>query len=208
MKTIVLKLDKNEPNTESLKRAVDVLKSGGLVIFPSDTVYGIAANAFISTAREQIYKLKGRSFDKPLILMADNIGSLRAVVDIHEKAEKIAEQFWPGPLTLICHTTNLGKMVMGGRHNCGARIPKDKTLLKLLKLCSFPLATTSANPSSKPSAKSGKEAGKYFDGKVDVILDAGKTTLGKESTVIDATHFPFVVLREGCLHKSELLKYI
>lgn len=208
MKTIIHKISRKNPDLSILKEAARILESGGIVVFPTDTVYGLAAGAFNSEAQKNIYKLKGRSFDKPLILMASSVEQLSRLVEIHEKAVKMAGKFWPGPLTLICHTTYLGKLAMGGRHNCGVRIPGDPVMLKLLDLCGFPLATTSANPSKKESAKTGRKAAEYFEGKVDLILDSGKCELSRESSVVDATHFPFVVLREGCVSKKELQKYI
>ncbi|MFH1369233.1 MAG: L-threonylcarbamoyladenylate synthase [Elusimicrobiota bacterium] len=208
MKTTVIKINSDKPDIDKLKKAAEVLKNGGLVAIPTETVYGLAVSAFNADAQKKVYKLKGRSFNKPLILMASSAAQMDKLIELHDKAKKMAKKYWPGPLTLVCHTTYLGKLAMSGRHNCGVRIPADKVVAGLLELCPFPLATTSANPSSKPSAKSGKEALKYFDGKIDLLLDSGKCRIGKESTVVDATHFPFVVVREGCLPKKELLKYI
>lgn len=208
MDTIILKINKNKPEIEKLQKAADVLKNGGIIAFPTDTVYGLAGGAFNTQARKKIYKLKGRSFRKPLIVMPPNIESLNCMVEMSEQAGKLIKKFWPGPLTLIFSTTSIGKMIMDGRADMGARIPDNKIVLKLLKLYGSPIVTTSANISSKPSAKNGKEAAAYFKDKIDLILDAGQCNIGMESTVVDARHFHCTIVRQGCLQSKELLKYI
>lgn len=208
MKTLVLKIEADRPDPEKLKNAAKQLMEGRVAVVPTDTVYGLAASAFMAQACKKIYRLKGRSYRKPLILMTHSIDSIAMLVDVPAKARALMDRFWPGPLTIILPTTDLGKLVMGGRQNVGVRIPGEKALLKLLKACGFPLATTSANPSSAQSARSAKEAAAYFSGKVDLIIDSGKSALGKESTVLDMTHFPFTVVREGCLPKKELLEHV
>jgi L-threonylcarbamoyladenylate synthase len=208
MKTAVLKLRKSRPETSKLRKAAEVLRCGGVIVLPTDTVYGLAANAFSAAAAKKIYRLKGRSFRKPLILMAPDAKSLGFLVEMTAQARALMKRYWPGPLTIVLPATNLGKLLMGGRANVGVRIPKDRTVLALLKLTGFPLATTSANPSGSDSSKDAATAARYFKGKVDVIIDCGKSKLGSESTVLDMTHFPFTVVRDGCLKKSEILKFI
>ncbi|MCB4791381.1 MAG: threonylcarbamoyl-AMP synthase [Elusimicrobia bacterium] len=208
MKTSIIKVDAKNIELSKLSKAADVLKKGGVVVFPSDTVYGLAANAFNLDAHRKIYKLKGRSFNKPLIIMASSQKELGCVAELNDTGKTLAKKFWPGPLTLILPATRAGTMVLGGRSNLGARIPDCKIALALLKLCGFPLVTTSANRSGVPSAKSGKEAVKHFKGKVSLIIDGGVSKEGKESTVIDVTRFPFVVIREGCIPKKDLEKHL
>jgi L-threonylcarbamoyladenylate synthase len=208
METVVLEINKNKFKISILQKAIKILKNGGVISFPTDTVYALASNAFITDARKKIYKLKGRSFSKPLILMASNIQSLKHVVEFPKEAEKLADKFWPGPLTLVLKTTVLGKVLMGGRENLGVRIPDDKLALKLLKLCGFPLLTTSANASSKTSAVLANDVKRYFNGKIEAILDAGSCKISKESMVLDMTHFPFTIIRHGCLEKEKILKYL
>ncbi len=208
MKTVILKLEKNRPDISKLKLAAEVLKSGGVVVIPTDTVYGLAAGVFSAEAQKKIYSIKGRSFRKPLILMPPDIDSLKSLAHIPEPSGKLIKKFWPGPLTVVLSTTELGKMVSGGRSDIGVRIPDSKIVLGLLKHCGFPIMTTSVNPSGKPSAKSGDEALKYMKGKVDLIIDCGKCGLGKESTVVDVTHFHGTVIREGCISKKDILKCI
>ena len=206
MKTTVIKVNSKSPQPRAIKKAAEVLSKGGIVIFPTDTVYGLAAGAFDLHAQKKIYKLKGRSFRKPLILMANDLNSLGHFVTIDHEAKKLAKCFWPGPLTMILKTTQLGRIVMGGRKDAGVRIPKDKIVSALIKACGFPIATTSANFSQKPSAKKGAEALKYFDGKAELLLDCGLCALGRESTVIDMVKFPYVLLRKGCVSDKEIIK--
>lgn len=208
MKTIILKINKSKPEAGKLKQAAEVLKNGGVIVFPTDTVYGIAASAFDAKAREKIYNLKGRSFSKPLTLMVPDLNMLGLLAELPKKAKKITDKFWPGPLTLILPATHYGSIVMGGRKDLGLRIPADTVVAGILKYSNFPLATTSANPSGKNSAKTGREATDYFDGKVDLILDAGRCAHSTESTVIDMLNFPYIVVREGALPSKKLLEHI
>lgn len=208
MKTEILHINTARPERNALRQAAEVITGGGVVVIPTDTVYGLAASAFSREAQKAIYRLKGRSYRKPLIVMPPDVTSLQHVARVTSDARKLMHHCWPGPLTLILHATELGKMVMGGRADLGVRIPDAKVVRMLLELCGCPLVTTSANPSSKPSAKSGAEAIRYFDGKVECIIDAGLAPLGKESTVIDMLQFPYVVVREGCLASKKLLAYL
>lgn len=206
MKTEVLKINKRNPEKSKVKKAADVLENGGIIVFPTDTVYGLAAGAFNLKAQKKIYKLKGRNFRKPLILMANDLKSLLNFVEINEDAKKLIEKFWPGPLTIVLPTTHLGKIAMGGRKDAGIRIPKDNIVSMLVKSFGFPIATTSANISGKPSSRKVSEALKYFKGKVDLILDGGECKVGKESSVIDMQKFPYVIVRKGCVPGHELLE--
>lgn len=208
MRTSVYKINSAHPTKDALKGTANILSAGGVAIIPTDTVYGLAANAFNLEAQKKIYLLKGRSFRKPLVIMPPDIDAVGAFAEVSDRARRVMEAFWPGPLTLILPTTALGRMLMGGRHDVGVRIPKHPAVQALLKKCGFPLATTSANPSSKPSAKTVGEAQRYFDAKVDVIIDAGVSDLGHESTVIDMTHFHCVVVREGSLNSKKVFPYL
>lgn len=204
MKTEIIKFLPRRPERIKLLKAVEVLRNGGVIVFPTDTVYGLAANAAIDEAQKKIFKLKGRSFKKPLIIMADRTEILEDFVKIPSKANALIEKHWPGPLTLILPATKFGSQKMRGRKDIGVRIPDNVIALELLRLCSFPLVTTSANPSNSPSAKSGIEAINYFQNKVELIIDNGPCLNGIESTVLDVTKSPFKIIREGCLSKDKL----
>ena len=200
-----IKISHKDPNAH--KAAAEVIKAGGVAVVPTETVYGFAADAFNIKAWKKIYEIKGRSFKKPLVVMTPDIESVRILVDIPEKALKIAKKFWPGQLTLIFPTTELGKILSGGRNDLGIRIPDHKFMLQLLKEVNRPLFTTSVNTSGKKSAKTFKEAAE-FEGMADVLVDGGKCEFSFESTVIDMVKFPYIIIRKGCLDTNEILKYI
>jgi L-threonylcarbamoyladenylate synthase len=189
------------------KKAAEVIKSGGIAIVPTDTVYGFAVDAFNIEAQKAVYKIKGRSRKKPFILMAPDIESIRMLVNIPEKALKIAKRFWPGQLTLIFPTTEMGNILSGGRKDLGVRIPDSEFILKLLKETGSPVFTTSVNVSDKKSAKSINET-LIFDGIVDIAVDGGQCKFSLESTVIDVVKFPYMVVRRGCLDTDKILKCI
>jgi L-threonylcarbamoyladenylate synthase len=191
----------------SYKKVAEVIKNGGIAIVPTDTVYGFAVDAFNIEAQKEVYKIKGRSHKKPFILMAPDIESIRMLVKIPEKVLKIAKKFWPGQLTLIFSTTEMGKILSGGRKDLGVRIPDSEFMLKLLKETGSPVFTTSVNMSNKKSAKNINETLR-FDGMVDIAVDGGQCKFSFESTVIDVVKFPYMVVRIGCLDTDKILKCI
>jgi len=206
MKTIVLKINKKNPDAGKIKKAADILSKGGVIAFPTDTVYGLAAGAFNLKAQKKIYNLKGRNYRKPLVIMSDTPGSLKHIVEINPDAAKLMKDFFPGPLTVVLPTTHLGKIAMGGRKDAGVRVPQDNIVSMLIKTLGSPIATTSANISGKPSAKTGAEALKYFKDKVGLLLDCGQAKLGKESTVVDMQKFPYTIVRKGFIPDKKLIE--
>ncbi|MCA6079882.1 MAG: threonylcarbamoyl-AMP synthase [Endomicrobium sp.] len=194
-------------NKKVHKKTAEIIKSGGIAIIPTDTVYGFAVDAFNIKAQKALCKIKSRSQKKPFILMSPDIKSMKMFVEIPEKALKIAEKFWPGQLTLIFSTTEMGKILSGGRKDLGVRIPDNKFVLKLLKETGKPVFTTSVNISSEKSAKNIDETSK-FDGIVDIAVDGGQCKFSFESTVIDMVEFPYTVVRKGCLNTDEILKFV
>ncbi|MCA6070458.1 MAG: threonylcarbamoyl-AMP synthase [Endomicrobium sp.] len=202
---MTLKISEKDDN--SYKKTAEIIKTGGIAIVPTETVYGFAVDAFNMEAQKKIYKIKKRSLKKPLILMATNIDSVKLLVEIPKKALAIAKRFWPGQLTLIFPTTELGKIVSGGRNDIGARIPNSEFMLNLLKEVDRPIFTTSVNVSNKKSAKNINETVE-FNGIVDVIVDGGQCKFSLESTVVNMVQFPYVIIRKGCLNTDELLKYV
>lgn len=188
-------------------KTAEIIKKGGVAIVPTETVYGFAIDAFNLEAQKKVYQIKGRSLKKPLIIMTPDIESVRKIVDISPKAIKIAKRFWPGQLTLIFPTTELGKIICGGRDNIGVRIPDDDFMLKLLRETGKPLFTTSVNASHKKSAKTFEETSE-FENVADIMVDGGKCRFSFESTVIDVVQFPYIIIRKGCIDTNEILKYL
>ena len=189
------------------KKVAAILKGGGVAVVPTETVYGFAVDAFNISAREAVYEIKGRNQKKPLIIMTADIESVKTIVEIPQKALKIAKKFWPGQLTLIFPTTELGKIISGGRDNLGVRIPNNDFMLGLLKEIKTPLFTTSVNVSGEKSAKTYKDA-LAFDNIADAIIDGDKCKFSFESTVIDMVKFPYIIIRKDCLDTGEILKML
>ncbi|MDR1952282.1 MAG: threonylcarbamoyl-AMP synthase [Elusimicrobiota bacterium] len=190
-------------NKNAHKKMAQIIRSGGIAVTPTDTVYGLVADAFNMQAQRKIYFLKGRKYKKPLIIMAHNIDSVRMLASISDDAYKIVKRFWPGQLTLILPTNDIGKIISGGRTDIGVRIPNHSFMLKFLKEFGKPVWTTSANISNTKSAKTFEET-LIFENKVDVLIDGGKCKCSFESTIIDAVKYPFTVLRKGALDVKKI----
>lgn len=200
MNTQTLKVDKDVDNIDSYQQTVDCLRNGGLVAFPTETVYGLGALATNPDATKRIFEAKGRPSDNPLIV---HIGTKEEVnkyaAEIPESALRLMEAYWPGPLTLIFNEKPgvIAESVTVGRGTVGLRMPDHPVALKLLRLLGGPLAAPSANRSGKPSPTKASHVSRDLDGRIPFILDGGATGVGVESTVIDMTVTPPAILRPG-----------
>ena len=183
-----------KPTRAGLRRAAQLLRSGAVVAFPTDTVYGLGASADDEVAQKRIYTIKGRPVGMPLILMVAAESQLEGLVHVDSRAEAYIRKWWPGPLTVILHAT-------GGR-TLGVRIPKHKVALELLRHAG-PLMTTSANLHGEEPAMSAEEAGSLNG--VMAVVDGGVAPGGTASTVLDLTGPEPHVLREGAIPSAELL---
>ena len=183
-----------KPTRAGLTRAAQLIRGGGVVAFPTDTVYGLGAAADDEVARQRIYRIKGRPVGLPLILMVAAESQLEGWVHLDSRAEALVRRWWPGPLTLILHAKGGGTL--------GVRIPQHKVALELLRAAG-PLMTTSANLHGKEPALSATEAG-VLNG-VAAVLDGGVAPGGTASTVLDLTGPEPHVLREGAIAAPELL---
>jgi L-threonylcarbamoyladenylate synthase len=191
------------------RRSVAALRAGGVVIFPTETVYGIGTSVFSRTGIRRIYELKGRRGRKPLALLVHSLAAAKPLVEtIPPEAERLAKRFWPGPLTLVLKASSLGRLVTGGLATIGVRIPDHPVALGLLRAMGVPLATTSVNRSGQKPAVSGIQAAKLFGKKVDYLIDGGICRVKTASSVIDLSHYPFMVIREGAISKKVLEKEI
>lgn len=197
---------KTENLTHDLPRAAEVLRSGGLVAVPTETVYGLAGNGMDADAVGKIYEVKGRPAVKPLSLMvpgAEAIGALCA--EVPPGAYVLAERFWPGPLTIVLKAkSDIPSIVLAGGDTVGLRCPDSEKTLALLKTCGVPLAAPSANPSGAASPKSAAEVLAYFDGVIDGVIDGGTCSLGTESTIVSLAGEGLTVLRPGALPEAEI----
>ncbi|WP_069998932.1 L-threonylcarbamoyladenylate synthase [Cellulosilyticum sp. I15G10I2] len=193
MKTIIIS------HSKDLNSAADIIKKGGLVAAPTETVYGLCANALNSCAVSNIFIAKGRPSDNPLIVhIAGRDMLYNLAIDVSEEAVLLMDAFWPGPLTLVFKASSIvPKIVTGGLDTVAVRFPSHPTMQKLINLSGFPLAAPSANTSGKPSPTNAKRVIEDLDGKVEAIIDGGNSEFGVESTVLDMTSKVPTILRPG-----------
>lgn len=204
--TRYLPMDPKLPNLSHLQQAAEILRKGGLVAFPTETVYGLGADALNPEAVEKIFVAKGRPFDNPLIVHVANPKDVKPLVrKIPDVATALMELFWPGPLTLIFPKSDLvPNSVSAGLDTVGIRIPAHSVALALLKAARIPIAAPSANLSGRPSPTSSAHVLKDLNGKIDAVIDGGKTSVGLESTVLDITGQVPAILRPGGVTYEQL----
>ncbi|MBP1909040.1 L-threonylcarbamoyladenylate synthase [Methanolobus bombayensis] len=196
--------------SEPLDEASKILSQGGTVAFPTETVYGLGANALDEKAVLKIFEAKGRPADNPLIVHVASRDDCRSLVrEIPEKASILMDEFWPGPLTIIMERSEIvPDVTTGGLDTVAIRIPENKIAIELIKRSGIPLAAPSANLSGKPSPTSADHVIEDLSGKIDAVVDAGEVIIGLESTVIDLTSDIPAILRPGKIIKEELEEYI
>lgn len=203
--TRVFQIDPASPDPGLIAAACETLRRGGLAAFPTETVYGLGANALDPAAVGRIFEAKGRPPTNPIIVhVADAAGARTLVRDWPPSAERLATAFWPGPLTLVLPKTDLvPSIVASGGPTVGVRVPNHPVALALLRACGFPLAAPSANRSEHVSPTSAEHVRADLAGRIDLILDAGPTARGLESTVVDLADGPRI-LRPGPISQSQL----
>ena len=196
-------LDNSE---NSIKFAADLLRKGQVVGIPTETVYGLAANAFDQKAVAEIFNAKGRPSDNPLIVHISSIEMLDELVSvIPELAKKCAEKFWPGPLTMIMPKSDkIPPITSGGLHTVGIRMPSHKTARAIIDSCGFPLAAPSANLSGSPSPTTANHVFNDMNGRIPCIIDGGFSSVGVESTVISFEGSAIRLLRPGFISVEDL----
>lgn len=181
------------------------IRGGAVVIFPTETVYGIGASVFARDGIRRIYTLKGRQWRKPLAVLVPTLEAARPLVEeIPAEAFRLAKRFWPGPLTLIFKASPLGRLVTGGLETLGVRIPDHPVALDILKAVGIPMAVTSVNRSGEEPATSGAAADRLFGARIDWMIDGGVCRVKTASSVIDLSHYPYTVIRHGAIHKREV----
>jgi len=197
--TLMIKVNPREPDLEKIQIAADIIKRGGLVAFPTETVYGLGANALNSDAVVALFEAKKRPLDNPPIVHVESMqGVYKLAAHVSSKAKQLMQRFWPGPLTLIFERSPvIPNVTVAGLDTIAVRMPKHKVALILIRESSCPIAAPSANLAGKPSPTSGKHVFDDLNGRIDAILDGGSTHIGVESTVLDLTSDPPLVLRPG-----------
>lgn len=185
---------------------VGIMRGGGLVAVPTETVYGLAGNGLDEKAVAEIYEVKGRPEVKPLSLMVHDAASMeRYCESVPPQAYTLAKRFWPGPLTIVMKAKPcVPEIVRAGGETVGLRCPDHPLTLELLEKSRVPFAAPSANPSGESSPKNADSVLKYFDGKIDAVLDGGECGIGRESTLIDLSRMPYRILRQGALPADEI----
>jgi len=198
-KTLVLKVNPQKPETEKVRVAARFIKEGGLVAFPTETVYGLGADALNPQAVLALFEAKKRPLDNPPIVHVENINDVhRLAKHVPPKAESLMKKFWPGPLTLVFKRSNLvPDVTVAGLDTIAIRMPQHNVALALIRESSRPIAAPSANLAGRPSPTSAKHVIDDLNGRVDAILDGGPTRIGVESTVLDLSVNPPLVLRPG-----------
>lgn len=204
METIIKKIDKNDKNTDIIGEAGRILKEGGLVAFPTETVYGLGADALNEDAAKKIYAAKGRPSDNPLIIHITNMKALEKIVtEIPEKAEKIAEKYWPGPLTMIFNKSEVVPYgTTGGLDTVAVRMPVHEIAREVIDAGGGYIAAPSANTSGRPSPTNAEHVAEDLTGRIDMIVDGGPVQIGVESTILDVTVEPPMILRPGAITKE------
>ena len=200
MKTQVIKVNPEVPEEKIIKQAANILTWGGIVIIPTETVYGIVANSQNRQAIKRLYKIKERPEDKPFSIIIERKERIEEFAkDIPILAYKLIDKFWPGLLTLV---------LAADKEKIGLRMPDHPFALRLIAEVKFPLACPSANITKKNAPKDLQSALLDLDGQVELAIDAGPCRIGIESTVVDLTQKPFSILREGALKADEIKKAV
>jgi L-threonylcarbamoyladenylate synthase len=201
LKASVIKIDPANPDKRLIASAAKVIKDGGLVVFPTETVYGIAANLLDKSAVARLCRIKARPESKSFTV---HISGRLTIKDMNclmtRAAKKLVSKFWPGPLTII--------LASGSGEKIGFRMPANKIALGLIKASGVPVIAPSANLSGKVPPVTAAQAAVDLEDEVDIIIDGGRTGIGVESTVVDLTMNPPVILRSGAVREEDLLKVI
>ncbi len=206
MKTEIVKIDEEQIDQEAIARAGEILKRGGLVAFPTETVYGLGGDALNENSSRLIYAAKGRPSDNPLIVHITNMEALKKIVtEIPPAARKLAERYWPGPLTMIFHKSSAVPLATtGGLDTVAVRMPSHKTARAMIDAAGGYIAAPSANRSGRPSPTVARYVIEDLDGLVDMIIDGGEVNIGLESTIIDLTGEVPTILRPGYVTQDML----
>lgn len=190
---------------EIVRRGAEIIKSGGLVAFPTETVYGLGANALDAEAVRRIYETKGRPSDNPLILHVSSIEMTEELVELNWRARMLMEKFWPGPLSIVLPAKEvIPSRTRGGLPTAAVRMPDAPVALALIKFSDLPIAAPSANISGRPSPTDAETVRRDVGDKIPLVIDGGETRFGVESTVIDMTGEHAVLLRPGGLAKEDI----
>lgn len=197
--TVTRVVDADRPEPDALDAAAAVLKSGGIVAFPTESFYGLGADALAPEAVRRVFRLKGRPESKPLLVLVDSVEQALALApEASAGARELMARHWPGPLTLVLRAAAAVPVeVTAGTGTVGLRVPGHAVARGLVRAAGIPVTAPSANPSGDPPSTRAEEVARHFAGRIDLILDGGVTAGGAGSTVADCTVWPPRVLRQG-----------
>jgi L-threonylcarbamoyladenylate synthase len=199
--TTILKINPEKPEADRIDDAVAILKNGGVIGFPTETFYGLGADARNEAAIEKIFGIKGRDFKNPILVVIGDVTHLDAfAADVPEEARRLMDRFWPGPLTIVFRAApSVSPKLTAGSGKIGIRLSSHPIAMEISKKLGGPVTATSANLSGAPECSSAREVTSQLEGKLDGIVDGGHTPGGKGSTIVDATACPPKILREGMI---------
>lgn len=204
----IVKINQNNPDSKIIKEAAEVLKSGGLVVYPTDTAYGLGVNAYDQKAVKKLYQVKKRGLKKPTHVICRNWKMIAGICVTNELARKLYEKYCPGPLTLILNKakgTKFPELLTGGLPTLGVRVPDCKVTQVLSQFVSFPYTTPSANKSGNKTPYSVEQVVESLDiENVGLILDGGKLPDKSPSTIVDLSKKPYGMLREGQITSGDI----
>lgn len=189
---------------EILRKAIEILKDGGIVAYPAETFYGLGVKFDKEASLRKLYELKKRPEEKPMPLIIGSGASLSMIaVFVNEIAESLMDKFWPGPLTLLLKAKKgLSPYLTADTGRIAVRIPGESAALYLVREAGFPITATSANPSGMPPAEDADSVIRYFGEKIDMVIDGGRTAGGLPSTIVDVTEKKIKIVREGVIPRS------
>jgi L-threonylcarbamoyladenylate synthase len=198
-------VDPESPDPRIFKEAAEIIRVGGIIIFPTRCLYGLAADAFNPEAVSRIFKIKSRSLSQPILILIKNEGVLESLVqDIPLQAKKLIKKFWPGQLTMIFSAhPSISKILTGNTSKIGIRLPGHPSALDLVSLLDNPITGTSANFSGQAGIADIRNLDSAILDKVDLVLDAGPLLGGKGSTIVDVTSTPCRIIREGVISAEQ-----
>ncbi|MBP5678257.1 MAG: threonylcarbamoyl-AMP synthase [Bacilli bacterium] len=198
------KIIKGKPTEEELEEIVTLLDQDGLIVFPTDTVYGLACNCYSKKGIEKIFQVKKRDHKKPINVLTDSLEKIKEIAYVSAKEEELIEKYMPGALTVILDKKeNIPGILTAELNTVGVRIPKDDIALEILRRVPYPLATTSVNESGESAGIQLSDFQKLLEGKVEIMIDGGPSKLQVASTIIRVENNQIKVLREGSLKIEE-----
>ena len=204
----IIKIDQSDPDPVAVSEIAGLLKSGAVIAFPTDTYYGLGADIDNDEAINKIFAIKGRPHDQPILILISDRKDLKPLISTREIpvfADRLMDEFWPGPLTIVFHASaGISDVITGSTGKIGIRLPAHPFCRSLVRELGRPLTATSANISGKPSLCSPSDVLDAIGDRVEVLVDGGMTEGGAVSTVIDATGAELVVIREGVISEGHL----